>query len=219
MVFPELDDLEPLFSDQEEVQPETLTRNLIPSPSGTSAPLLSNPSLAYTLSNFPLLHPNESRPLVLTEQPQTNVEHESQNPEPLPSPCSQATQADKDDHEVDPMVAKISVPLPQAEARRLLESQRCGPEEAQGPRFSTIAPPRTHDRAMTLPAILESSSLVQLGSREDTSTQAPRYQLRANRAPRYKCGTCGSRSCSCVHQITTEPPGLRTLRTRTNTNA
>ena len=54
VVFPELDDLEPLFSDQEELQPETPTRCLIPSPSGTSAPLLSNPYLTDTLSNFPL---------------------------------------------------------------------------------------------------------------------------------------------------------------------
>ena len=34
VVFPELDDLESLFSDKEEIQPETLTRSLIPSPSG-----------------------------------------------------------------------------------------------------------------------------------------------------------------------------------------
>ena len=70
VVFPELDDLEPLYSDLEEIQSEALTRILIPSPSGTSAPLLSNPSLTDTLSNFPLFNPNESRPLALTEQAQ-----------------------------------------------------------------------------------------------------------------------------------------------------
>ena len=87
VVFPDLDDLEPMFSDQEEIQSETLTRSLIPSPSGTSAPLLSNLSLPDTLSNFPLFNPNESRPLVPTEQPQgINAEHESQNPEPPPLP-------------------------------------------------------------------------------------------------------------------------------------
>ena len=63
VVFPELDDLEPLFPDQEEVQPEMLTESLILSPSGTSAPLLSNPSLTDTLSNFLLFNPSESRPL------------------------------------------------------------------------------------------------------------------------------------------------------------
>ena len=65
---------------------------------------------------------------------------------------------------------------------------------------------------MTLPEILESPSPAQSGSREDTSTQSPRYQLQANRAPRYKCGTCGPRNCSCVHQITIEPPDLRLAR-------
>ena len=59
VVFPELDDLEPMFSDQEEVQSEALTRSLTPSPSGTSAPILSNPSLTDTLSNFPLFNPKD----------------------------------------------------------------------------------------------------------------------------------------------------------------
>ena len=53
MIYPDIDDLEPLYSDQEEVRPEP-TPSLIPSPSGTSAPLLSNPALPDTLSNFPL---------------------------------------------------------------------------------------------------------------------------------------------------------------------
>ena len=70
VVSPELDDLETLFSDQEEVQLEMLTETLIPSPSGTSAPLLSNPSLTDTLSNIPLFNPSESRPLAQEEQPQ-----------------------------------------------------------------------------------------------------------------------------------------------------
>ena len=74
VLFPELDDLAPLFSDQE-VQPEMLTESLIPSPSGTSAPFLSNPSLTDTLSNIPLFPPSQSRPLAQAEQPQrTNTE-------------------------------------------------------------------------------------------------------------------------------------------------
>ena len=61
VVIPELDDLEPMYSDQEEIRPETHpTGSLIPSPSGTSAPLLSNPSLTDTLSNFPLFGPTMS---------------------------------------------------------------------------------------------------------------------------------------------------------------
>ena len=58
----------------------------------------------------------------------------------------------------------------------------------------------TLDRAMTLPEISENLSL------------APRYQLRANRAPRYRCGTCGSCNCSCVQLIASEPPDHRLAR-------
>ena len=53
VVFPDIDDLEPLFSDQEEVLPEPAP-SLMPSPSGTSAPILSNPVLTDTFSNFPV---------------------------------------------------------------------------------------------------------------------------------------------------------------------
>ena len=53
IVFPDLDDLKPLFSDQEEIQPEP-ARRLILSPSGTSVSFLSNTALTGILSNFPL---------------------------------------------------------------------------------------------------------------------------------------------------------------------
>ena len=79
-------------------------------------------------------------------------------------------------------------------------------------RLSTSAPQRTHDRPMTLPEIPESPLSTQSHSHDDAPTRAPRYQLRANRAPKYRCGTCGSRNCSCVQLITTEPPNLRLAR-------
>ena len=37
VVFPELDDIEPLFPDQDEIRPEETTRMLLPSFTGTSA--------------------------------------------------------------------------------------------------------------------------------------------------------------------------------------
>ena len=49
-------------------------------------------------------------------------------------------------------------------------------------------------------------------SLDDASRRAPRYQLRANTAPRYRCGTRGSRDCSCVQLVTMEPPNLRLAR-------
>ena len=62
---------------------------------------------------------------------------------------------------------------------------------------------------MTLPQIPESSTPTQSNQLDDTSRQAPRYQLRANRTPKYRCGTCGSRDCSCIQLVTTEPPNQR----------
>ena len=88
-VFPELDDLEPLFSDQEEIHPEEPTNSLVPLPSGTSVPLLSNPSLTDTLSNFPLFNsqignPSGPEPLIAIEQPQ-DTERESEIQDSTPS--------------------------------------------------------------------------------------------------------------------------------------
>ena len=65
---------------------------------------------------------------------------------------------------------------------------------------------------MTLPQALENQPPARPYSRENTSPQVPRYQLRTNQAPRYKCGTCGSRNCTCTHQIIIEPPDLRLAR-------
>ena len=83
VVYPELDDLEPLYSDQEEVLPKPLP-SLIPSPSGTSAPLLSNPALTDTLSNFPLFSSRaaSSVGLELAEEvePQEGTDREIQEP-------------------------------------------------------------------------------------------------------------------------------------------
>ena len=92
VVFSELDDLEPLFSDQEEIQPPTLIESFIPSPSGTSAPLLSNPSLTDTLSIFPLFYPqtrdpNQSSPLSPTADPQepdVDLDNQIANQNPPP---------------------------------------------------------------------------------------------------------------------------------------
>ena len=83
VVYPELDDLEPLFSDQEEILPK-LPRSLLPSPSGTSAPLLSNPALTDTLSNFPLIgsragsppEPEQVEPLE-ADNPQSEIDREA----------------------------------------------------------------------------------------------------------------------------------------------
>ena len=75
--------MEPLFSDQEENLPEP-SPSLIRSPSGTSAPLLSNPALTDTLSNFPLFSPRAGSStgpnLSEEERPQEGNDRENQEP-------------------------------------------------------------------------------------------------------------------------------------------
>ena len=65
---------------------------------------------------------------------------------------------------------------------------------------------------MTLPNIAESISPEQRKAEQPTPSQAPPYQLRRNRTPRYRCGTCGSRNCSCVNLVEVKTPDKRLAR-------
>ena len=215
VVFPEVDDLEPLFSDQEEILPPPLTKSLIPSPSGTSAPLLSNPSLTDTSSNFPLFNqqtkdPNEPTDPIQTTEPQKhNVGPDNQitSQNPLPTTTNRRGRP-----RGRPPGRRNQ--LPKSSSGTTTSSRRPTTRHKRGPRtrFSSMTAPRTLDRAMTLPQIPESSTLTQSNQLDDTSRQAPRCQLRANRAPKYRCGTCGSRDCRCIQLVTTEPPTQRLAR-------
>ena len=215
VVFPEVDDLEPLVSDQDEKLPPTLIESLIPSPSGTSAPLLSNPSLTDTLSNFPLFnqqttHPNEpTDPIQATEPLESNDGPDDQIANPNPPPTTTTRRGRPRGR---PPGRRNQ--LPTSSSRTTTSSRKPTTRPRRGPRtrFSSRTAPRTLDRAMTLPQIPESSSPAQSPQLDDNSRQAPRYQLRTNRAPKYKCGTCGSRDCSCVQLVTTENPKQRLAR-------
>ena len=76
-------------------------------------------------------------------------------------------------------------------------------------RVRTRAQSRTLERAMTLPNIPESISLDQQEAEQTYRSQALPYQLRRNRAPRYRRGTCGSRNCSCVKLVEVRTPDKR----------
>ena len=215
LVFPELVDLEPLFSDQEEIQPPTFIESLIPSPSGTSAPMLSNPSLTDTLSNFPLLipqtrDPNQSAPSAPTADPkEPNVDPDNQIANQNPPPRTPNIRGRPRGR---PPGRRNQ--LPTSSSGTTTSSRKPTTRLRRGPRtrVSTRAPHRVHDRAMILPRIPESPNPTQPNTLNDAFRRAPRYQLRANKAPRYRCGTCGSRDCSCVQLVTTEPPKLRLAR-------
>ena len=66
---------------------------------------------------------------------------------------------------------------------------------------------------MTLPEIPETQSPPENRNSEiGPLSQTSRYQLRANRAPRYKCGTCGSCNCTCVKRLACDSPDHRLAR-------
>ena len=136
----EIDDLEPVFSDQEEILPPALTDSLIPSPSGISAPLLSNPSLTDTLSNFPLFNQRTNDPNNKNATPilTTRSRIETHLPQ-LP--------AGEVDLEADPPVAETNYPRHQAEQPRLPGNQPHSPEKAQEQDF----PPGPHPGRLTEP--------------------------------------------------------------------
>ena len=213
MVCPEIDDLEPLYSDQEEVLPEPAP-SLVPSPSGTSAPLLSNPALTETLSNFPLFssRAGSSVELELAEEaePQEGTGGETQEPgqsmETLPSSGRTATKRGRPRGR-PPGRRRGSTT---SSSRALTRAHR--PYTRSRGRVRTRAQSQTLERAMTLPNIAESISPEQREAEQPTPSQAPPYQLRRNRAPRYRCGTCGSRNCSCLNLIRGRPPDKRLAR-------
>ena len=161
VVFPELDDLQPLFSDQEGIQPEAPTRSLIPSPLGSTAPLLSNPSLVDTLNNFPLFSPqtkspSDPEPLVEAEQPQEpERENGIQDPNPNQLPAQPNTSNRRGrQRSRPPNRRREHTSRTTASSKEPITLPRRSPTT----RVSTRAPLRTLDRAMTLHKIPENHS-------------------------------------------------------------
>ena len=213
VVFPDIDDLEPLFSDQEEVLPEPAS-SLMPSRSGTSAPLLSNPALTDILSNFPLFSSQAGSlvglELVEEAEPQEGtdrkIQEQGQSRELLPT--SGKTTSGRDGPRGRPPGRRTGSTTSSSSA--LTRMKR--PYTRSRDRIRTRAQPRKLERAMTLPNIAESMSPEQRELEQPSLSQAPPYQLRANRAPRYRCGTCGSRNCSCVNLVEVRTPDKRLAR-------
>ena len=206
VVFPDIDDLEPLFSDQEEVLSEP-PQSLILSPSGTSAPLLSNPALTDTLSNFPLYSSQNGssvtpEPVEEAEPQEGNdgeIQESDRNIEALPTPGRTASRRGR------PRGRPLGRRRSTTSSSRALTRPNRPCTRSRG-RTEIRAQSQTLDRAMTLPNIAESMPTEEREAQPPTTSQAPPFQLRRNRAPRYRCGTCGSRNCSCVNLIERKPP-------------
>ena len=159
LVFPDIDDLEPLFSDQEEVLPEQ-PQSLIPSPSGTSAPLLSNPALTDTLSNFPLYSSQNGSSARLEfaqeAEPQEENNGEIQEPdrniEQLPTPGRTASRRGRPRGRLLGRRRGSTT----SSSRALTRPNR--PYTRSRGRTETRVQSQTLERAMTLPDIAESRS-------------------------------------------------------------
>ena len=167
-----------LFSDHERARslsPRISSPEKQSSLLGTSAPLLTNPSLTSFLNNYPVWSTAPSLPL---------------------------KSASEDDD------AQSNVPT--------LPSTLHGAGTAPSFKRGRGRPPKTRKRLVMAKARTrkkETSTTIPTETAMPTETsEAPRYQLRSKRQPRYKCGTCGLRDCVCllaVNENRRVPTGAR----------
>ena len=172
MVFPDIDDLEPLFSDQEEILTEP--PSLIPSPSGTSEPLLSSPALTDTLSNFPLFGSQNSgsrRPEADEEvepREETNREQQEPNRDAIvsPTPGRTANRRGRPRGRPPGRTRRGTTSMSKASIR----ADRPNPRSRR--QAGTTAQSQALERAMTLPNIAGSRS----PQAQDTQSPTPPHK-------------------------------------------
>ena len=141
---------------------------------GTSASLLTNPSLTNFLSNYPIW------------------------PTAPPIPLKSAS----DESDVQPKLPNIPTASPGAGTAPSFKRGRGRPPKAQKKRL-VRAKAKTRKKEST--TNIETEALAETATQAETenpksaeASEAPRYQLRSRRQPRYKCGTCGLRDCVCL---------------------
>ena len=141
---------------------------------GTSASLLTNPSLTNFLSNYPIW------------------------PTTPPIPLKSAS----DESDVQPKLPNIPTASPGAGTAPSFKRGRGRPPKAQKKQL-VRAKAKTRKKEST--TNIETEALAETATQAETenpksaeASEAPRYQLRSRRQPRYKCGTCGLRDCVCL---------------------
>ena len=165
-----------LFSDNERVRspsPQISSSDKDSFP-GTSASLLTNPSLTNFLSNYPIW------------------------PTAPPIPLKSAS----DESDVQPKLPNIPAASPGAGTALSFKRGRGRPPKAQKKRL-VRAKAKTRKKEST--TNVETEALAETATQAETenpksaeASEAPRYQLRSKRQPRYKCRTCGLRDCVCL---------------------
>ena len=212
----------------------TESRDLAPKPSihtstnsagtslaGTSAPLLTNPSLTDMLSNFPiwpLIDDNVLNPTMRdgdAEQPISNDELEHSPTATVPpdaaTTTTKLTGAPRGHQHRRPRgrppgrtKPRTSLPHGRQPGGPFRGTRKRGRPRGRPPR-ATRNRANTSTRPRRTPPLDTDSSAP---SAAVTSDQAPppesidaHYGLRRNRVPRYRCGTCGLRDCECNYMV------------------
>ena len=170
-----------LFSDHERVRSPSLQISSSDKESslpGTSASLLTNSSLTNFLSIYPIW------------------------PTAPPIPLKSAT----DEGDVQPKVPDIPAAWPGAVTAPSFKRGRGRPPKAQKKQLvrakartrkkETLTNDETEVSAET--AVQAETENLKSAEALTEVSEAPRYQLRSKRQPRYKCGTCGLRDCVCL---------------------
>ena len=184
-----------LFSDHERVRspsPQISSSDKESSLPVTSASLLTNPSLTNFLSNYPIWA--------------------TAPPIPLKSASKES--------DVQPNVPDIPAAWPGAGTAPSFKRGRGRPPKAQKKRL-VRAKARTRKKETPTNAETEVSAETAVQAETENlksaealteASEAPRYQLRSKRQPRYKCGSCGLRDCVCllaVNENRRVPTGAR----------
>ena len=159
---------------------------------GTSAPLLTNPSLTDFLSNYPIWPTVPPIPL----KSASNESEDQFNVPSVPSMLSGAGTA--------PSFKRGRGRPPKEQTKRLVRAKARTRKKETPTEVETEVPAET-----AVPVETEAPGFAETLTE---ASEAPRYQLRSKRQPRYKCGTCGLRECVCllvVNENRRVPTGAR----------
>ena len=166
-----------LFSDHERVRspsPQISSSDKEPSLPGTSASLLTKPSLTNFLSNYPIW---PTAPLIPLKSASDESDIQPKVPD-IPAAWPGAGTA--------PSFKRGSGRHPKAQKKRLVQA-KARTRKKETP---------TNDETEVSAEIAIQAETENLKSAE--ASEAPRYYLRSKRQLLYKCGTCGLRDCVCL---------------------
>ena len=213
---PTINDQVPFFSEPE-IIPDAATAEAEVSLAGTSAPLLTNPSLTDVPVSVPPM-PESTSNLQDTKASNTEL---SGSDEPAARYNVPSARDRRRPRAALSLGSTRGTPSQYQDLRSRSQRQgRRGRPRGRPPgrpRGSTTTSSRQIAREIdTQPSITSYSDsdapTAHLTSDVDQSASqvTPHYDLRRNRVPRYRCGTCGFRDCTCVmalHQSPTIPTG------------